>query len=691
MILAYSPKNSIYLRSYIFFVKPISMNYYRSSILVLLLLLCACEQQPRYSALDIAFHLSDQNRPEMEKVLDRYSMYPEDSLKYRAAVFLIENMPYYYSYEGEMLDKYDSYYRALNEHRFKRHVKPELILDSIVNIHGRFSPHTLEVKYDILTVDSAFLCNNIEWAFKVWEEQPWGKNVSFEDFCEYVLPYRIGDERLESNWREMYYNLYNPLLDSLRLDSTVKDADDPITAVKLLMETLAKHDSAYYTGIGPSGMPHVGPTTALNRSGSCGELTDFVVYTCRALGIPCFIDFMPLRGDNNVGHFWVGFKSKDNDYYAQHYPEPVKTLQADGVRFDPKMKTYRYTFSINHEEKKKMESLDPTVPVFFRRPRLIDVTYHYSGHNLEQLCIPKEKIYKKKSKGKIAYLCGAQQTGWSPVAWTPFDRGNLSFPYVQKGTIMRIATWEDDQLVFQTDPFRIDPLSNEMQFFSPEKDSLEEVVLLSKFPLGQDDFFRNRMLGGVFEGSNDPNFKTKDTLWVVHHIPQRLFTAVEIVPKKPYRYVRYYGADGTHCNIAEALFFENPNDTASLTGQVIGTPGCFQQDGSHEYTNVFDGLPWTSYDYKDPSGGWAGLDLGEPRYIAKIAYTPRNRDNYIRPGDRFELFYCDDEWESLGIVIPETDSLVYQVPKNALLYLKNHSRGVQERIFLYREGKQIWE
>ena len=51
-------------------------------------------------------------------------------------------------------------------------------------------------KHDIIEIDSAYLCHNIEWAFKVWQEQLWGKNISFETFCEYLLPYRIDDEPL---------------------------------------------------------------------------------------------------------------------------------------------------------------------------------------------------------------------------------------------------------------------------------------------------------------------------------------------------------------------------------------------------------------------------------------------------------------------------------------------------------------
>lgn len=151
--------------------------------------------------------------------------------------------------------------------------------------------------------------------------------------------------------------------------------------------------------------------------------------------------------------------------------------------------------------------------------------------------------------------------------------------------------------------------------------------------------FLNRMIGGTFEGSNDPDFREKEVLYLINEKPKRLQTVVQSYSSKSYRYVRYIGPKDSHCNIAEAAFY-TPNDTASLKGKVIGTPGCFQKDGSHEYTNVFDGDVTTSFDYIEPSGGWSGLDLGTPKQIGRIVYTPRSYDNYIRSGDDYELFYC---------------------------------------------------
>ena len=90
--------------------------------------------------------------------------------------------------------------------------------------------------------------------------------------------------------------------------------------------------------------------------------------------------------------------------------------------------------------------------------------------------------------------------------------------------------------------------------------------------------------------------------------------------------------------------------------------------------------------------GWTGLDLGEPMQVDRIVYTPANRDNYIRPDDMFELSYCDGDWKSAGKIKATTDSLVYRnVPRNAVLLLRNLTRGVQERIFVYENGRQAWK
>lgn len=101
--------------------------------------------------------------------------------------------------------------------------------------------------------------------------------------------------------------------------------------------------------------------------------------------------------------------------------------------------------------------------------------------------------------------------------------------------------------------------------------------------------------------------------------------------------------------------------------------------------------PETSFDSNAAYGSWVGLDFGKPEKIGWIVYTPRNRDNYVRPGDEYELFYFDTVWKSAGTVVATADSILYEgLPSNTVYILDNHTRGNQIRVFSYDDGEQFW-
>ena len=69
-------------------------------LLILVYLFSGCRKNP--VLLEEVLAYSGANRPELEKVIAHYARNPEDSLKLRAAVFLIENMPGHYAMEGQV-------------------------------------------------------------------------------------------------------------------------------------------------------------------------------------------------------------------------------------------------------------------------------------------------------------------------------------------------------------------------------------------------------------------------------------------------------------------------------------------------------------------------------------------------------------------------------------------------------------
>ena len=116
---------------------------------------------PMVSFLETALQQAGENRVELEKVLSHYKTDPADSLKYKAACFLIENMPYYTYYKGKQLDRYLTYYTLLQETRGLG-ISPQVVADSVCHMYGALYLDSLQSYRDIETVDSAYLCNNIE-------------------------------------------------------------------------------------------------------------------------------------------------------------------------------------------------------------------------------------------------------------------------------------------------------------------------------------------------------------------------------------------------------------------------------------------------------------------------------------------------------------------------------------------------
>ena len=75
-----------------------------SGLLCTLCFLASCSNSP--SRLELALQLAGDNRAELERVLNHYAENKADSLKYRAARFLIENMPRHYTFSRENVKLY---------------------------------------------------------------------------------------------------------------------------------------------------------------------------------------------------------------------------------------------------------------------------------------------------------------------------------------------------------------------------------------------------------------------------------------------------------------------------------------------------------------------------------------------------------------------------------------------------------
>ena len=142
-----------------------------------------------------------------DRVLRHYSEEDKDSLKWEAARFLIENMPGHLSIGGESIGPYYAALNAVFSNDTLRNWQ-----DSLDKIHEYYKSG-LRVQEDIKVIKSGFLIANIDSAFRVWREKPWASHVGFDDFCEYILPYTVGQYQPLEDWRKKLATGYEEQID----------------------------------------------------------------------------------------------------------------------------------------------------------------------------------------------------------------------------------------------------------------------------------------------------------------------------------------------------------------------------------------------------------------------------------------------------------------------------------------------
>src|SRR5882757_1647421 len=178
--------------------------------LSVLLCLISCTGNRQQAAIEAALVDAGANRSELQKVLDHYSA-PADSLQLKAAQFLIANMPYHFGYYGDEINKYRIIFSIIDTLSYhKENVTKEdkmHIGDSLLNVYGIPNGEQTEKIPDTKIISADYLITNIDFAFRAWRKAPWGKKVDFEDFCDYILPYRFRNEQMQY-WRPACYYEY---------------------------------------------------------------------------------------------------------------------------------------------------------------------------------------------------------------------------------------------------------------------------------------------------------------------------------------------------------------------------------------------------------------------------------------------------------------------------------------------------
>lgn len=620
----------------------------------ILLLMTGCNREKYPAQVRAALEKAGNNRYALTAVLDHYRYSTNDSLKLQAAYYLIKNMPgHHYQQRPRIFNPiFDS--AATIQSREKR---ISYFRRNMLQIKRRSSAkyRSNSVIRDIQQVTTSFLIKNIELAFFAYRQLPDSIQPDLQVFFKYILPYRASSEPLDFEQREKLYQKYQWAHQALQSGRSIQQVVDAVI------------DSIHIRNVPNTGYPGLFTFTQINELGfgTCGDMTNHLVNTLRAIGIPASIDFTPHWGNHySMGHSWVVIHLKDSILALDTF---------SGERLDKIYKNaslpkvYRHTF----------EHRQNWVP--FAK----DVTTSYKPSN--QITIAK-RWGNQLPQGTQVYLMvfdPAEQ-------WAVVDQARKvtsdSVSFTNLGPhIAYIAGYYDQSRNFHpiNYPFIVEN-NSEITILNPHTGSvLDSAVITRKYP---PFFVRNkkkRMWNRVtltVEASHTPSFTSSHVLKTIHSDRSPYQQIIPLSYKGKYEYYRVHGPDTMNVWLA-MLDLKSDSRPASIT--------IFPENRKKRVENLTDGNPLT---YSGGQEFMAQYKFTKPTKIHAIKFQPRNDGNHIKKGDRYELFYWEKGWKSAGIQVAEDTLLTYyNIPRNALYVLKNHIRGKEKTVFiLTKDGKQWW-
>ena len=648
-------------------------SYIWVAFLLNTLLLSGCIQtnNSRYpDKIHEVLKLSHNNRKEIEKALD-FFINQKDSLKIRSIFFLVGNMADKYSLTPA--NEQDPFHSIiLNNHIKEKEAwdpgksRLGMALDSVYKTCT--DPPRPKIVRDIEVITGNFLINNVEEAIKIWHRTKKFTECSFDDFCEYILPYRIGNESL-SAWREQAYQKFSYLLDSI---------SDPLELTKAIVQV-----SGIYYNAGMSKYPFFPTFSELDQLhwGSCDHLAAYLTFSLRAIGIPSTIDVVPAWANRGGGHAWNVVMNKDGKFVDVGFNGEGHNSISYKI---PKI--YRTGYSSN---KGGIGYLDPLWK---------DVTGEYP--------MPISDIALSGSdsdmKGDVLFLCIFNNKDWIPVAVSATENkktmtfGNVArgIPFGDnkiagyqnegKGIVSLPASVRNGVMVPFATPFILKE-NGDVHKLTPDHSALRSISLYRKYPkYGHISVYAARMADGCFEISNQTDFPTPKRIYTIKEPPKHAMVEVNLHAPATCRYIRYKAPDQSWVNISELQCY-------SPEGKLSGTPFASDKNKSpEELAKICDGNIDTFY-AGEVRNAYVGIDFGKEVEIDRIIYSPRTDGNDVIPGEEYELFYWENRWVSLGRKKADSFRLQYDsVPDNSLLWLHNRTKGVEERIFTYMNNEQIW-
>ncbi len=400
-----------------------------------------------------------------KKVIDHYRHLGEGK-KVEAAYFLIRQMKGHYYYEPSYLSYFRDVLLKSNDQEDKRAYIIQKF-DSLNSIYSNIPKEKIP-DYEVLTAE--MLIENIDYAFRAWQ-LPWAKDLSFAEFCEYILPYKVNTEK-PTFWRKKLYDQLSWVADSFRNET------DRRKICSIINDQLH-----WFKFQWPFNYPTVQDFDGMlaSKTGKCSDATTLTVYAMRALGIPAAVDFTPQWANRSYGHNWNTLLYKNGKFI--NFQGTETNPGATKIEYDPneewtfrRAKIYRTSFS-NVGKNDELIRAGHFIPATFQDEFYLDVTADF-------VPVADLKVEILDSFGdddlRYMYLCVFDNQDWIPVDWGHVKKGAAFFKDAGKGVLYIGMAAGAESMDFATRPFLL--LENgSIHYLQAGKEKMPPVRLFRKY------------------------------------------------------------------------------------------------------------------------------------------------------------------------------------------------------------------
>lgn len=675
---------------------------------------CSTEKNKKTYNIKEALFSAKINKSELKAVLEYFKNDPE---KLRAAEFLIGNMMSHYSY-GDAKFINNNHHKALEllnssareqylvglkrvkvkKEYWDKNARVKQELDSLIN--GIKLLKNSHISIDTETLNSKFLIEHIEKAFTKWKTSSLIDNNNFEEFSETFLPYRYGNEQLNTP-----DNYPKDITFQLLKNTKPNNTKEIVNILKGYFARIHRLTS------GTKKKDKMGFYNLLNWWDLyCDDQVVIAAQILNNICVPTYIDCTPIWLDQTLGHSWCVSKDSLGNYrpFSPFY-QSIDSAENKGAYnknyFKRTSKVFRKTFEMQEQSALNLKKEGEDVPGFFKTHHWKDVSDTY--HKTTSISVNINDF--NYTKNNLAYLAIFTAKGWIPVDYGVVNEShkNVKFNKVPKGVVYNVVSYTNKKIVPVSSAFYVKDDKQIIKVIPNYKETVD-MYLLEKYPEKERLLdFRMERINSRFQGANNPKFENAEDLYVFKETPKNYIESIRINSENKFRYVRFIANNNLPSQISLMECYEknlskkppiqkaqpyifNIKDTIGVNTQLALVEGKVFSNNKNASTKalnkVFDGNIETYSTDK-----WVGIDFGKPKKIEEIRYALRSANNRINVGDIYKLFYYDNGWVYFGLQKAKYNFLNFEnVPAGTMYWLQNITKGKEELPFMYSYGKQYF-